>query len=292
MARTVEVGGHCLGMFERGRLCAGGRFGSSQTSSVGLAEWLTQELLIPSPPLSTPQAVAGSVLPDDDRRPSPLPLPPAFAAAAGVPVALQHAQPAAAAGAQPAEGVLEGGVQLPASFFSLLGSAPQQLAPVQPAAATAAAGQQAQVQLPGQVGPGPAGSMAGSLQSQPQQAAGLRALLFGGAGGGAQAPAGPAAAQQAQQAQQQVQPPATLPPPQQLAAPPPSAAGQQQALLSSATAADRWAWMGAFGGSGTAATGAAPTGAQADHAQQQTGGLPLPIPLGQPPTSWQPQQPQ
>lgn len=231
------------------------------------------------------------MLPEDDRRPSPpLPLPPSFAAAAGVPVALQHAQPAAAARAQPSEGVLEGGVQLPASFFSLLGSAPQQLAPVQPAAATAAAGQQAQVQLPGQVAPGPAGSMAGSLQSQPQQAAGLRALLFGGAGGGAQAPAGLVAAQQAQQ---QVQAQAALPlPQQQMAAPAPSAAGQQQALLSSATAADRWAWMGAFGGSGTAAAGGAPTGAQAAHAQQQTGGLPLPIPLGQPPTSWQPQQPQ
>lgn len=257
------------------------------------------------------QAVAGSVLPEDDRRPSPaLPaLQTALASVAGAAAAgaapqdQQQSRPAAAAAVQPAATVPEGGVQLPPAFFSLLGAAPQQQQQLPAAAmqaAAAAVGQQQTVAagLPpiGQVTPGPAGSITGSLQAQPQQAAGLRALLFGAGGGRQPVPAPYIAPQAQQQAQMQAQQqPQTLHPlQQQQLAPLPASAAGQPALLSSATPADRWAWMGAFGGStATAAPPAAPTAAPSAPARQQAAGLPLPIPLGQHPAGWQQgQQPQ
>jgi hypothetical protein len=110
-----------------------------------------------------------------------------------------------------------------------------------------------------------------AADQQQQQAAGLRSLLFGpGSSSGMQMP---------MQALQQPQPTLqALSPPAPAAAPAPGAgaAGASGALLSSSTAADRWAWMGAFGASsaaGTTAVATAPQVAPPGWLEQQQLGL-------------------
>jgi hypothetical protein len=170
----------------------------------------------------------------------------------------QHQQPAVL----PAEGV-----RLPPEFFSLFG---QQLPSSQPQYQ-----QQQYQQQQYSRGQGLSPVSAASLAAGQQQAAGLRALLFGGAGGGGSGGGGG----------QPLSLGPMLAPPQQRSelpcAPTASTASDLQAevkvgagdaLLSSASAADRWAWMGAFvggGGSGGAPAHAARPAAASSLQPQQ-----------------------
>ncbi|KAL4853490.1 hypothetical protein ACK3TF_005514 [Chlorella vulgaris] len=203
----------------------------------------------------TAQAVAGSVLPEADRQPSPPPVVLASQAAQQRQAAEASAQQQQQQQQQPA--VLPGeGVRLPPEFFSLFG---QQLPQQQPASQPQYQQQQYQQQQysRGQgLSPVSAASLAAGQQQQ--QAAGLRALLFGGAGGGGSGGGG--GGLPLSLGGPMLAPPQQRPGPALGYAPTAAATatdiqpgvkvGAGDALLSSASAADRWAWMGAFVGGG------------------------------------------
>ncbi|KAL4431450.1 hypothetical protein ABPG75_006706 [Micractinium tetrahymenae] len=263
----------------------------------------------------TAQAVAGSVLPDEDRQVSPPPAALAGLQAPAAPTSGTHRPAAAAAppGQQPAAAapglppqqqpqplqqpmlpwllqgatasaqpqpqplqqqqqqqqqqweLLQGAARPPSMFESLFGGGTsEQPAPQQQE-------QQAgpvlhQLQHPSD-GTAPRGA---SLAQQTQQAAGLRSLLFGG---DLHRTAGLLGIDS--QAQPQLALPGQLPgsaPGAAAAAP-----AAPSALLSGGSAADRWAWMGAFGGAPAAGPAAAST-----EAQPLPGAAPVQPAAGQP----------
>ncbi|KAL4421752.1 hypothetical protein ABPG77_009735 [Micractinium sp. CCAP 211/92] len=229
----------------------------------------------------TAQAVAGSVLPEEDRGASP-PLAgfaglqaPAQPAISGHPLAPaveppgQQPAPAAPGPPQEQQAALPWPLRLAAAPRSAAPAAPPLPQAQQPHSAAPApsvfealfsGSAPGQADLPQQqTAPAlpymrqPAGAAAGAQPvaahwQQPQPAVGLRSLLFDGVNQGAAGLLGVEG-----QAQQPVLAPQAQPAVSHAGPAAPAVPAAPNALLSGGSAADRWAWMGAFGGNPAAA---------------------------------------